>query len=361
MTFRVFPRDSVAFDSRPIRPHCILSVCLLALFSACVPPAQAGVNPRTGAFTYTEEGDVDNTLGQIGLYLINRKQMEGSTFISEEVNAGIVGYQLRFFDNGNRVADDGDWLSVRRYHVPSQPDTTQPEGYFKNTYIEYVDHGLDGFNRRDNYFINGRQFDLGDQPPDVLRQYQVQIESGISAFIRQIGYQTILEDLGAGTQTRVKKTQAFEDGSLPSSIALGNDLPYVFRPIRQRDVQLNQKQMVEEIREHIGFVYNAIVDYTDIQGYRFREIADQFALLQRVYDPMEVRTLTLIMDALFDTNGDGIITPENIKNGYQRFIVIHRQLADNARGLKRRIILPNEKLARLRKEYETVHKKTFKY
>ena len=74
--------------------------------------------------------------------------------------------------------DPEDWLSVRRYQIPAVPDSLQPPEYYKRTYVEFADVGLDGIDSRDYYFINGRRFDLTGQPADVLQQYQVQIESG---------------------------------------------------------------------------------------------------------------------------------------------------------------------------------------
>jgi len=116
---------------------------------------------------------------------------------------------------------------------------------------------------------------------------------------------------------------------------------------------------MQEIRQRIGFVYSATVGYTDLSGYRFRDIADQTALLQRKYDESEESLLKLIVEALFDVDGDGLITQENISNGYTRFRELHQQLSDNARGQSRRVVLPNDKLARIRQEYETVHRRPF--
>ena len=99
--------------------------------------------------------------------------------------------------------------------------------------------------------------------------------------------------------------------------------------------------------------------YTDLSGYRFRDIADQMPLLQRQYDDSEYSLLRLVMDALFDVDGDGLITQENISNGYTRFRELHQQLSDGARGQNRRVILPKEKLARIRQEYESIHQKPF--
>ena len=337
------------------------TLCLIPLLWCLPTEGWCEVDPQSGIFSYSNSPGIDETLGQIALYLINRDRREGSTFVSQEVRAGIVGYLLRYFDNGNRTIDSGDWLGTRRYRIPAEPDTTKPEGYYKATYIEFVDVGLDGIDRQDYYFIEGRRFDLNEQTIDILEQYQVQIESGITAFIQEVGYQSILEELGAFKQAAIKKVQAYEDGSLPARMVLGLELNYVFRPIVRNETQLGEQEMKEELRQRIGFVYSATTGFTDIQGYRFRDIADEHSLLQRTYDAMETRTIRLIVDALFDTDGDGIITQENIKNGYTRFREIHQQLSENARGLNRRTVLPNEKLARLRQEYESVHDKPFKF
>ena len=321
--------------------------------------SHAQVDPEDGTFIYSGEEGMDSVLGQIALFLMDQNRQEGNTFISQDIKQGIVGYQLRYFDNGNRLVDIGDWLSVRRYRIPAEPDTTRPEGYYKGDYMEFVDVDLDGINAKDYYFIEGRRFDLHGQSADILSQYQVQIESGISAFVRKVSYQNIASDLGARSQTAIKKNEAYEDGSLPSQMVFGIDHQFVFRPIVRSGTQLTEKEMLEEIRQRIGFVFSATTGYTDINGYRFRDIADQIALVQRTYDPSEAPTLTLIMKALFDTDGDGIITQENISNGYTRFRELHQQLTENARAQNRRIILPNEKLARLRQEYQLVHKKPF--
>ena len=119
--------------------------------------------------------------------------------------------------------------------------------------------------------------------------------------------------------------------------------------------------MIREIRQNIGFVFSASAAYTDVSGYRFREIYDQIPLLERTYDPMEVQIVTLIIDALFDPDGDGIILPADIKNGYSRFRAIHQELTDNARSMNQRIILPNEKLSRLRQEYRSKRGQDFKF
>ena len=142
-------------------------------------------------------------------------------------------------------------------------------------------------------------------------------------------------------------------------MVFGLDLPYVFKPIVRQGTQLSEKEMMEEIRQRIGFVYSATVGYTDLSGYRFRDIADQTPLLQRHYDESERSLFQLIVDALFDVDGDGLITQENISNGYTRFRELHQQLSDNARSQSRRIVLPNEKLARIRQEYQSVHQKPF--
>ncbi len=349
--------DSKRCWIRPVLAAAICLACLLALFAA---PSGSRVDEATGDFTYTGWGGIDDTLGQIALYLIHRNRMDGSAFVSPEIEEGIVGYQLRFFDNGNRTIDRGDWMSVRRYRIPADPDTTQPANYFKSFYLELVDVGLDGMNTDDYYFISGRRFELRDQPQNVLEQYRVQIESGVSAFVRDVGYNTILNALGAGSQTAIQKTEAYEDGSLPAKVALGVDLRYVFRPIVRNDVRLDEQQTIGEIRQRVGFVYSAITGYTDIQGYQFREIANHPELLNRDYDEVELPILVLVLEALFDTDGDGIIKFEDIKNGYERFRVIHQELSQNTRGMRRKVVLPSEKLSRIRQEYKALRKKEFK-
>ena len=139
------------------------------------------------------------------------------------------------------------------------------------------------------------------------------------------------------------------------------DMNFVFRPIKRGGRQLTTEQMVQEIRQRIGFVFAASTSYTDIHGYEFREIADQVSLLQRTYDEMEKPMLRLVIGALFDTDGDQIISGENIQNGYTRFRQLHQELADNAKGMNRRIILPNEKLAKLRDEYQAKQGRPFDF
>ena len=337
--------------------HCLFSaLAFLALFAL---PIHADLNPETGAFTYSGQGDIDMILGQISLYLLENNRRDGIAYVSRDIEDGIVGYQLRYFDNGNRVVDQGDWFSVRRYRIPAEPDTTRPAGYYKNDYMEIVDVNLDGIDEKDYYFINGRRFDLIGKSPEFLRQYQIQIESGVTAFLRQVNFQTIVKTLGARGQTAIKRDAAFDDGSLPAQMVLGLDLKYVFRPLSRGGAPLSEREMIEDIRQRIGFVFSATVEYTDLTGYRFRDLSDQTTLMQRTYDPIEKPVLTLIIDALFDTNGDGIITPENIANGYTRFREIHQQLIESARNQNRRIVLPGEKLARLREEYQAVRKKPF--
>lgn len=331
----------------------------LAFIALSALPIVADLNPETGAFTYSGQGDTDMILGQISLYLLESNRRDGIAYVSRDAEDGIVGYQLRYFDNGNRVADRGDWFSVRRYRIPAEPDTLKPVGYYKNDYMEIVDVNLDGIDEKDYYFINGRRFDLTGKPPETLRQYQIQIENGITAFLRHVNFQTIVKALGARGQIGMKRDAAFDDGSMPAQMIFGLDLKYVFRPIIRGGTQLSEREMLEEIRRRIGFVFSATVEYTDLTGYRFRDLSDQTALMQRTYDPLEKPVLTLILDALFDTDGDGVIAQENLTNGYTRFREIHQQLIESARGKNRRIVLPGEKLARLREEYQNAHKKPY--
>lgn len=340
------------------KPKGLLLAILILLQG--IAPVRADINPESGRFTYSDDlGDIDLALGQIALYLQEQNLRDGSAYVSGDVESGIVGYQLRYFDDGNHLVDSQDWLSVRRYRIPPQPDSTKTEGYYKSDFMEFVDRGINGIDKDDYYFINGRRFDLKTQSKELLRQYQVQIESGITAYLRENSFEKIVRSLGSEGQTAVKKDTAYDDGSLPSHIVLGMDLDYVFSPIERNGVQLSEGEMVQEIRQRMGFVFSATMEYTDLSGYRFRDLADQVALMQRTYDPIEAIALKLVIDALFDTNGDGIIGADEVSNGYTRFREVHQQLIDRARGQNRRIILPNEKLERLREEYQRVHDRPY--
>lgn len=324
-------------------------------------PAGAGTDPDTGRFSYAINNPfVDDTLGRIALYLIRKNQREGLAYLSPEVEAGIVGYQLRLFDNGNQLVDDKDKMSVRRFTVPSMPDSTLPDGYWRNEYIEYVDAGLNGIDEDDHYFVNGRRFDLYGESLTGLSQHQTQVETAINSFIKKIDYQAALSDLGSRIQLSIRKGSAFDDGSLPAQVVFGLDLNYVFKPIETDGTPLSADAMLEQIRQRIGLVYSATVGYTDLTGYRLRDLADQTALIQRTYDPAEKRLIQLIVDSLFDPDGDGLIEAQNISNGYTRFRELHQELSDNARSQNRRIVLPSEKLERLRQEYESVRSEPFK-
>jgi len=336
-----------------------IALAFLILFQG-IAPIDADIDPESGRFTYSDDsGDIDLALGQIALYLQEQNLRDGSAYVSGDIKSGIVGYQLRYFDDGNHLVDPKDWFSVRRYRIPSKPDSTKPVGYYKSDFMEFVDRGINGIDENDYYFINGRRFDLKTQPVELLRQYQVQIESGITAYLRVNSFEEIVASLGAEGQTSIKKDKAYDDGSLPSHIVLGIDLDYVFSPIERGSRQLNEDEMLGEIRQRIGFVFSATMEYTDLSGYKFRDLADQVALMQRTYDPVEAIALKLVIDALFDTNGDGIIGADEVSNGYTRFREIHQQLIERARGQNRRIILPNEKLERLRQEYQNIHSKPY--
>ena len=319
----------------------------------------AGID-STNTFTYSSYGDVDGSLGLIALYLKQQNRRDGATFVSKEVESGIVGYQLRYYDDGNGNVDPEDWFSVKRYRIPAEPDTTKPAGYFKNDYMELVDVGLNGLDEKDYYFIDGRRFDLNGEEEDVLKQFQVQIESGVTAFLKKVTAEKVADAIGTKAQTSIKKTQSYDDGSLPSLMVFGLNLDYVFKPIQRNGKALSEQNMLEEIRQRVGFVLSASMEYTDLNGYRFREIADQVALLQRTYDPIETLMIKLVIDALFDTDGDGIITQDNLANGYTRFREIHQQLIEQARSKNQRIVLPTDKLQRLREEYSTRHDSDFK-
>jgi hypothetical protein len=322
--------------------------------------AHAAIDEATGRFHYTDSTYPDDTLGQIALYLLKLRAREGRAYVSPEVEEGIVGYQVRFSDDGNDLVDETDWISVRRYTIPAAPDTTRPAEYWKHEYIEFVDRGLNGMDAADHYFLNGRRFDLSGQPPARLREFQSQVETAISAFIGKIDFTSIIKDLGSQKQTAIRKADAFEDGSLPSPMVFGLDLPYVFRPIERDGRTLPENEMLEEVRNRIGWVYSATVGYTDLSGYQMRDLAEQSPLLQRVYDPIEKPILILVMDALFDLDGDGIVDGQNLLNGTTRFREIHEQLVSGARGGNRRLVLPSDKLAALRQEYERVRKSPYK-
>jgi len=350
--------------SRPNQRSRPLFQCLMIALTILLLPSgsSAEVDPQKNSFTYSIGMGIDESLAQIAQYLIKRNRVEGGIYTSREVEKGIVGYQIRYFDSGNnQEIERDDWMSIRRYRIPADPDTTLPDGYYKKNYIEVVDAGLDGMDTEDYYFIKGRRFELNEQNAGVIQQYQVQIESGVTAFLEKVGYQTILGSLGQGSQTAIKKREAFEDGSLPSAVALGLDLKYVFRPIIRNNAQIPQDGMVREIRQNIGFVFSATTAYTDVSGYRFRDIYDQIALLERTYDTMEIQILTLVIDTLFAPDGDGIVLPGDIQNGYSRFRAIHEELTDNARSMNQRIILPNQKLSRLRQEYRNRRGKEFNF
>jgi hypothetical protein len=187
-----------------------ITLAFLILFQG-IAPIDADIDPESGRFNYSDDlGDIDLALGQIALYLQEQDLRDGSAYVSSDIKSGIVGYQLRYFDDGNRLVDSKDWFSVRRYRIPSEPDSTKPLGYYK-------------------------------------------------------------------------RDRAYDDGSLPSHIVLGIDLDYVFSPIERGSRQLNEGEMLQEIRQRIGFVFSATLEYTDLNGYRFRDLADQVALRQRTY------------------------------------------------------------------------------
>ncbi len=347
---------------RLLSPYAVAGVLLSLAFFLSPIESRAEIDPRKNTFTYSIGMGIDESLSQIAQFLIKKNRVEGGIYTSQEVEKGIVGYQIRYFDSGNnQKIERDDWLSVRRYRIPANPDTALPDGYFKSTFIEYVDTGLDGMDTEDYYFIDGRRFEMQGQNASIIQQYQVQIESGISTFMQAVDYNTILNALGVDSQTAIKKQKAFEDGSLPSTVALGLDMKYIFRPIVRGNTQLPEQAMIHEIRQNIGFVFSASTAYTDVSGYRMSDILDQIHLLQRTYDPMEFKTVTLVIDALFDPDGDGIILPEDIENGYSRFRAIHQELTDNARSMRRQIILPREKLSRLRQEYRTRRGQDYNY
>jgi len=323
-----------------------------------------GIDSRTGDFSYSGYGGVDDTLGRIALFLMDNGKLEGSAYVSEEAEEGIVGFQLRYFDDGNELVDEGDWMSVRRYMIPAVPDTnvekTTP-GYWKKEYVELVDKGLDGLGPRDYYFIKGRRFDLSKVPQEVIQHYQVQVEAGVSIYVRNVGFDTITGQTGSAGQTSIRKEVAFEDGSLPSNMVIGLDLGYVFRPIDRPDLQADQKRMAAEMRRNFGLVYAAILTYTDVQGYQLRDLAGETQVIERTFDASEAKILKLVLDTFFDRDGDGIITPDDLVSGYTKFRELHQRLADEVRGKNRRVVLTNEKLAAVREEYERVHGEPYEF
>jgi hypothetical protein len=341
--------------------NAVMKVVLIFLLLSFVPVGQVCADiDSTNTFTYSSLGDVDRSLGLIALYLKQQNRRDGTTYVSREIESGIIGYQLRYFDDGNGNVDSADWFSVKRYRVPAEPDTLRPVGYYRTDYMELVDLGLDGLDQKDYYFIQGRRFDLKGQTESVLREYQTQIESGVTAFLKVVGAEKVADAIGSRAQTGIKKSQSYTDGSLPAKMVLGLDLGYVFKPVIRSGKMLSENESIEEIRQRVGFVLSASVEYTDLNGYRFREIADQIALLQRTYDVAEAPMLKLVLDAMFDTDGDGIITPENIANGYTRFREIHQELIQKARSKNQRIVLPSDKLQSLREEYQARHNSPYR-
>ena len=364
-----------------------LGVCLTLVLAHS--SAITEIDPKTGRFYFRDNNNFpDDTLGHIALYLVQQNRKEGNAYVSQSVAEGIVEYQIRFFDNGNaQLVDEEDLLTVRRYTTkPPEPEpqvdpnappipapgppadeaVTEPPppppkpDVVGTRYIEYVDLGLNGLDERDYYFLDGRRFDLASSDIKSILEYRSQVATAVNVFIEKIDYEAIVEGLGSTGKTGIRKRGAFDDGSLPSLMVFGLDLPYVFKPSAESGgQQQSEEAMLEEIRQRVGFVYSATVGYTDLNGFRFRDIADQTPLLQRHYDQLEQPLLRLIMDSLFDPDGDELVTQENISNGYTRFRELHQQLSDNARGAGRRVLLPNEKLAKLRLEHEKVHQRPF--
>jgi hypothetical protein len=164
--------------------------------------------------------------------------------------------------------------------------------------------------------LNGRRFDLVGNDRKTILEYRSQVATAINVFIENVDYESMVESLGASGQTGIRKGGAYDDGSLPSLMVFGLDLPYVFKPIVRQGTQLSEKEMMEEIRQRIGFVYSATVGYTDLSGYRFRDIADQTPLLQRHYDESERSLFQLIVDALFDAT----VTASSHKKTYRTAI-----------------------------------------
>jgi hypothetical protein len=306
---------------------------ILLLVSVCLAvPLGAEIDPKSGRFYFRDNNPFPgDTLGRIALYLIQQNRLEGNAYVSETVEEGIVAYQIRFFDNGNKkLVDEEDLISIRRYTIEEKPDPAAvtaataaaaaaaplpPDGEtapppppppkVETRYIEYVDHGLNGLDELDFYFLNGRRFDLSNITAKTIQEYQSQVATAVNVYIEAVNYAKIVEGLGSSGQTAIRKGGAYDDGSLPSLLEFGLDLQYVFKPIVEREKQLSEQEMLEEIRKRIGFVYSATVGYTDLSGFRFCDLADQTTLLQRQYDVSERAVLMLIVDALFDVDGDG--------------------------------------------------------
>ena len=93
----------------------LILVCLLVGYTTFESTAQTKTGSENKIFTYSKKEGVDETLWGIALYLIDRNRKEGDIYTSKEVEQGILGYRIRYFDNGNKIIDKGDWLSIRRY------------------------------------------------------------------------------------------------------------------------------------------------------------------------------------------------------------------------------------------------------
>ena len=135
---------------RLLSPYAVAGVLLSLAFFLSSIESDAEIDPQKNTFTYSIGMGVDESLAQIAQFLIKKNRVEGGIYTSQEVEKGIVGYQIRYFDSGNnQKIERDDWLSVRRYRIPANPDTALPDGYFKSTFIEYVDTGLDGMDTED--------------------------------------------------------------------------------------------------------------------------------------------------------------------------------------------------------------------
>lgn len=328
----------------------LLLVCA-ALLGAHASVAE--VNKSTGRFSYDATNPfIDNTLGQIAFYLIKQDRREGLAYVSPEVRTGIAGYELRFIDNGSGLPDGDDQLSVRRFTIPIVADTLKPDGYWREDYVEYVDSGLNGIDNEDHYLVSGRRFDLKGATKEALHQHQTTVETAITAFVKNVDFRASLPE---NFESRMEAAEGpMKDGSLPGKTVLGLDLRYLFRPIEMDGNTLNEEEMLKEVRAKIGFVYSATLGMTDTGSYRLNDLTTQTLLLQRTYDPAERVLLQLVIDTLFDRNGDGIIEQTDISAGYVRFRELHQELSDLVRGQGRRVVLPSEKISKLRQEYESV-------
>ena len=101
---------------------------MLALI-CCLGSTSAEIDPQSNRFYFRDSNPFpDDTLGRISLYLIQQKRLEGNVYVSQSVEEGIVSYQIRFFDNGNKgLIDEEDKISIRRYSLSTAPEPPPPD------------------------------------------------------------------------------------------------------------------------------------------------------------------------------------------------------------------------------------------